>query len=52
MLTGNLPFEGRNGDEFLNTILTGKYDLSRPSFMNVSLEAKNILINLLKINPL
>lgn len=51
LLTGTFPFKGENADEISNNIKNGIYFLTGPELDNLSLEAKNILLNLLKINP-
>lgn len=51
LLTGTYPFKGDNVDEIKNNIKHGVYFLTGPELDTISLEAKNLILNLLKISP-
>ena len=52
LLSGRLPFSGENDIEINEKILKGKYDLKISAFKNISLEAIDLIKNLLIVNPL
>jgi hypothetical protein len=50
MLTGKLPFKGSTFEEIHKNIETGNFNLMEPEFQYVSVMAKNLILNMLKIN--
>ena len=51
LLSGYPPFNGRNNNQIINAVKTGKYDLKRKSFERVSSKAKNLIKKLLTYDP-
>ena len=43
MLSGQVPFQGKNELEIVKSVKTGIYTLSYPEFMKVSEEAKDLI---------
>jgi serine/threonine protein kinase len=50
MLTGKIPFKGSTFEEIHKNIHTGNFNLMEPEFQYVSIMAKNVVLNMLKIN--
>lgn len=48
MMSGKPPFGGKNNNEILNNVLTGKFDFSAPQWQSISAEAKDLISNLLQ----
>ena len=51
MLSGELPFKGKNNKEMAEQILMGKYNFDSPAWKNVSNEAQQFIQKLLEIDP-
>ena len=51
LLTGSFPFKGETVEEIKNNIKNGVYFLTGTEIDSISLESKNLILNLLKINP-
>ena len=47
MMSGKPPFGGKNNNEILNSVMHGSYDFSAPQWANISLDAKDLVKNLL-----
>ena len=50
MLTGKIPFKGITFQEIHKNIQSGNFNLMEPEFQYVSIMAKNLVLNMLKIN--
>jgi calcium/calmodulin-dependent protein kinase I len=51
LLSGNLPFLGRSQKELFRKIVAGKYEFNEEDWQNVSEDAKDMVSNLLVLNP-
>jgi calcium-dependent protein kinase len=51
LLTGQPPFEGESDQEVMEKVRTGKFDLDLNKNFNFSSEAKNLIIQLMQIDP-
>ena len=51
MLTGNFPFIGHSSNELFSKIKTGKYRCSGKEYDNISQKAKNLIKQMLELNP-
>jgi calcium/calmodulin-dependent protein kinase I len=51
LLSGNLPFLGRSQKELFRKIVAGKYEFNEEDWRNVSEDAKDMVENLLVLNP-
>ena len=51
LLSGRLPFSGGKDNEIIENIMHGKYDIKISPFNNISIEAIDLIKNLLIVNP-
>jgi len=51
LLSGNLPFMGRSQKELFRNIVSGKYNFGEDDWANISDDAKDLVKNLLVLNP-
>jgi calcium/calmodulin-dependent protein kinase I len=51
LLSGNLPFLGRSQKELFRKIVAGKYEFNEEDWQNISDDAKDMVSNLLVLNP-
>ena len=51
LLSGYPPFNGRNNNQIINAVKSGKFDLKRKSFERVSNKAKDLIKKLLTYDP-
>lgn len=51
LLSGNLPFMGRSQKELFRKIVSGKYEFDEDDWCDVSVEAKDMVIKLLVLDP-
>lgn len=51
MLSGKVPFNGKNDDEIIEKIKAGSFSMAHSSWAAVSIEAKNLVLSMLNLNP-
>lgn len=51
LLSGKLPFYGKNENDIKNRVVQGEYSLKIPGLSTVSEEARDLLRNLLQLDP-
>lgn len=51
LISGRLPFRGKDNSEVLSKVITGQYSLSFKEFRTVSYEAKDMIIAMLTYDP-
>lgn len=51
ILSGTAPFDGENEEEIKKKIIVGDYKLNSPEWVNISDEAKDLIMNLLAYDP-
>lgn len=51
LLCGKPPFNGKNDKEILDNVQIGKYDIDNDDWDNISMESKELIKNMLLINP-
>lgn len=51
LLSGSLPFMGRSQKELFRKIVAGKYEFKESEWVDVSDDAKDLVLNMLVLNP-
>ena len=51
MLTGDMPFSGKNTQDTIEQVKKGTFDLKDRKFRKLSLDAQNLIANLILKDP-